>query len=146
MTDNELKKCKEFLDFYGVDYNANPIVLTDGGNSCIVTGDKWKEFIGFSVNSVAKAVAKKLNKKSVYKSDYELDNEYENKQITKYLQNKEPVNLYHNNETGIWQWSISVVINPEFWIDSFKYKKEAIDFCEKHKLKINKLIYYGDEK
>jgi len=59
----ELKRAKEFLDFFSVDYKGDVIYLTDGGNSCIMNmKTEWQEFLGASVNGVAEAVAKKLNK------------------------------------------------------------------------------------
>ena len=63
MTDKELKRAKEFLDYFSVDYKGDTIYLTDGGNSCIMNmKTQWQEFLGASVNGVAEAVAKKLNK------------------------------------------------------------------------------------
>lgn len=65
MTDKELKRCKKFLDFFGVKYDGDVIYLTDGGNSVILNPKtKWKEFLGYSINEVAEAVAKKLGKKT----------------------------------------------------------------------------------
>jgi hypothetical protein len=70
MTDEELKRCKEFLDYFDVDYNIDVIELTSGGNSCIMNPKtEWQEFLGCSINSVAEAVAKKLNKKTIYIED-----------------------------------------------------------------------------
>ena len=69
MTDEELVRCKAFLDYFRVEYDGDVIYTTDGGNSCIMnTKTEWKEFLGCSINSVAEAVAKKLNKKVKYKS------------------------------------------------------------------------------
>jgi hypothetical protein len=69
MTDEELMRCKQFLDYFDVNYNGDVIYLTDGGNSCIMNPKtEWKEFLGYSVNSVAEAVAKKLGKKTAYKN------------------------------------------------------------------------------
>lgn len=65
MTDKELIRAKEFLDYFSVDYKGDTIYLTDGGNSCIMNmKTQWQEFIGASVNGVAEAVAKKLDKKT----------------------------------------------------------------------------------
>ena len=65
MTDEELIRCKEFLDYFGVKYDGDVIYLTDGGNSCIMNpGTEWKDFLGASINGVASAVAKKINKKT----------------------------------------------------------------------------------
>ena len=63
MTDKELIRAKEFLDYFSVDYKGDTIYLTDGGNSCIMNmKTQWQEFLGASINGVAIAVAKKLNK------------------------------------------------------------------------------------
>ena len=64
MTDKELERCKQFLDYFGVKYDGDTINLSDGGNSCIMNPNtEWKEFLGHSINSVAEAVAEKLGKK-----------------------------------------------------------------------------------
>ena len=69
MTEDELIRCKKFLDYFDVEYDSDIIYLTDGGNSCIMNPNtEWKEFLGYSVNSVAEAVAKKLNKTIIRKS------------------------------------------------------------------------------
>ena len=84
MTDDELVRCKEFLDYFNVDYNGETIILTDGGNSCIMNPNtKWNDFLGVSINGVASAVALKLNKKMRYQSDLDYgspddnDNDFE---------------------------------------------------------------------
>jgi hypothetical protein len=61
-----LEKCKEFLDYFGVDYSKDTVFLTDGGNSCIMNPDSefYDLFGGHSINAVAEFVAKKLNKKT----------------------------------------------------------------------------------
>lgn len=65
ITDEELIRCKAFLDYFGVKYDGDVILLTDGGNSCIANPEtEWKEFLGASINGVASAVAKKINKKT----------------------------------------------------------------------------------
>lgn len=65
MTDKQLVRCKQFLDYFGVKYDGKFVKLTDGGNSVIMNPDtEWKEFLGHSVNCVAEAVAKKLGKKT----------------------------------------------------------------------------------
>ena len=65
MTDEELVRCKAFLDAMDVKHAGNVIYLTDGGNSCIMNPKtEWNEFLGCSVNSIAEAVAKKLGKKT----------------------------------------------------------------------------------
>lgn len=71
MTDEELIRCKEFLEYFDVDYSGDIIYLTDGGNSCIMNlNTQWKEFLGGSINSVAQAVAKKLGKKTEWLNEY----------------------------------------------------------------------------
>lgn len=63
MNEKELKRAKEFLRYFMVDPDLDTIYLTSGGNSCIMNPkSEWKEFLGYSVNSVAEAVARKLNK------------------------------------------------------------------------------------
>ena len=65
MTDKDLKRAKEFLDYFDVKYDGDVIYLTSGGNSCIMNPKtQWKEFLGASINGVAEAVAKKLGKKT----------------------------------------------------------------------------------
>jgi len=68
MTDEELIRYLEVLDYFNVDCDDEYIVLTDGNNSCIMNPNtQFKEFLGCSINSIAEAVAKKLNKKTVWK-------------------------------------------------------------------------------
>jgi hypothetical protein len=64
-----LQKCLELLDYFGVDYSGDTIVLTDGGNSCILNPKSQfiELFGGHSINAVAMYVAEKLNKKTTYK-------------------------------------------------------------------------------
>lgn len=63
MTDEELKECLEFLEYFGVATDGSYIALTSGGNSCIMNPNtQWKKFLGYSINSIARAVADKLNK------------------------------------------------------------------------------------
>ena len=65
MTEDELKRCMDFLDFFGVNYKGDVIYLTNGGNSVIMNPEtEWKEFLGYSVNSVSEAVAKELGKRT----------------------------------------------------------------------------------
>ena len=35
MTEKELNRCKDFLDYFGVKWDVDRIKLTSGGNSCI---------------------------------------------------------------------------------------------------------------
>ena len=63
MTEKELNRCKEFLDYFGVKWDVDRIKLTSGGNSCIANPNtEWKEFLGVSINSVSRAVAEELGK------------------------------------------------------------------------------------
>ena len=66
-----LQKCLEFLDYFSVDYKGDKIILTSGGNSCIMNPkSQFSElFGGNSINSVARYVAEKLNKKVEYEKD-----------------------------------------------------------------------------
>lgn len=57
-------------------------------------------------------------------------------QIKKYLADHVNVNIIHNDDIGEWLWSVEVVNSDEFWLDSFKTKEEAVEYCEKHELKI----------
>lgn len=67
MTEEELKHCKEFLEYFGVKEDDTTIYLNSGGNSCIMNPNtKWDKFLGCSINSVAIAVAKETNKKTIY--------------------------------------------------------------------------------
>lgn len=44
------------------------IYLTDGGNGIVLNPDtEWKEFLGYSVNSITEIVAKEMNKKIKYR-------------------------------------------------------------------------------
>ena len=84
-----LEECKKLLDYFGVDYSAEILKMTDGGNSCIMnkTSQFYELFGGLSINSVIKYVAEQLGKKCYYQSekygdpddDEELDEE-ENKE------------------------------------------------------------------
>lgn len=63
MSEEELNRCKDFLDYFSVKWDGDKIKLTSGGNSCIANPDtEWKEFLGCSVNGIAKLVAKELGK------------------------------------------------------------------------------------
>lgn len=67
MTKQELKRAKEFLDFFGVKYDGDVIYETSGGNSIILNPNtEWKEFLGMSINSVVRNVAHALGKKTEY--------------------------------------------------------------------------------
>ncbi|MNL78015.1 hypothetical protein D3C87_2043120 [compost metagenome] len=56
-------------------------------------------------------------------------------QVQKVLKDKPDVDIYYNNESGQWLWSVQVC-NDDFWLDSFDTCEEAVDFCQKHELKV----------
>jgi hypothetical protein len=67
MTEKELLRCKEFLKYFHIEQDDDTIYLNDGGNGCIMNPNtEWKDFLGYSINSVAIAVAKELGKKTKY--------------------------------------------------------------------------------
>jgi len=64
MTDEELVYAKKFLDYMGIDYESDTILLNSGGNGVIMNSKtQWQEYLGCSINQVAEAVARKLDKK-----------------------------------------------------------------------------------
>ena len=66
MTEEQyLEECKRFLEYFDVPIDEEYIILTDGGNSCIMNpNSEWSElFGGHSINGVARYVAEKLGKK-----------------------------------------------------------------------------------
>ena len=79
MTKEEyLVECKKLLDYFGVDYSEERVLLTDGGNSVIMNPNtEFKEFLGYSINSVARFVAEELGKESVWVNDFEFVDDYE---------------------------------------------------------------------
>jgi len=61
MTNKELERYKAFLDYFGVDYSGDKIMLNSGGNGIIMNPNtQWKDFLGASINGVAEAVAEEL--------------------------------------------------------------------------------------
>ena len=56
--------------------------------------------------------------------------------IAKALQDKEPVDIYRNNDTGERLYAISLVSIPGFWLNAFKTKEDALEFCSSHGLPI----------
>lgn len=67
MEAEKLQRCKDFLDYFSVAYDGEFIKLTSGGNSCIMNPNtKWKDFLGYSINSIARVVAEELNKPVKY--------------------------------------------------------------------------------
>ena len=59
------EKSKKFLDYFGVDYSGDTIMLNSGDNSIIMNSkSQWYEdFGGHSISGVAEYVAKKMGKK-----------------------------------------------------------------------------------
>lgn len=77
MTNEELVRCKEFLDYMDVDYSGDTILLNSGGNSVIMNPKtQWQEFLGVSINGVAQAVAKKLGKEIKWENESYSDSEF----------------------------------------------------------------------
>jgi len=66
MTAETIKNCKEFLNFFGVNYNNEVINLSSGGNMVFSSKNKpqWEEFNGCTINDVVEMLAKELNKKT----------------------------------------------------------------------------------
>jgi hypothetical protein len=62
------------------------------------------------------------------------------KSIEKFLFKCSPVSLIHNNENGDWVWAVSVNEDPEFWLDAFPTKEEAVKYCNKHTLPVTEYI------
>jgi hypothetical protein len=53
------------------------------------------------------------------------------------LKNCEAVSIYHNDETGEVQWSVTLCNDPEFWLTSFPTEEEARAYCKEHNLPIS---------
>ena len=52
-----------------------------------------------------------------------------------YMKNpKTQVYIYHNNDTGVWQYSVEVLDSGGFWLDSFESVEEARDYIATNKL------------
>lgn len=78
MPEETLNRFKEFLDYFHVDYSKEVITLTSGDTSVVMNPkSEWKDFLGYSIASVAEAVAAKLGKKIVWKDDFD-DEDYIN--------------------------------------------------------------------
>jgi hypothetical protein len=52
------------------------------------------------------------------------------------LAKKKDVGLCYNDEAGIRQWSVFSLLDEGYWIDSFKTKIAAENFCRKNNLSI----------
>jgi beta-galactosidase GanA len=60
--------------------------------------------------------------------------------IREYLENHVNVIIWHNNETaGFWYWSV-MVVETDFWLESFDNKDDAIKYCEEHELLIVDIV------
>ena len=60
--------------------------------------------------------------------------------VAEMIASKIPVKIRHNDETGKEWWSVCSNEDPEFWLDSFDEKQDAIDFCEKNGLPITEIV------
>ena len=73
-TDKEkyLKKCIEFLEYFGKDCSKDTLRMFNGDTSCIANPKSkfYKDFAGNSIYEVTEYVAEKLNKKIEW-VDYE---------------------------------------------------------------------------
>ena len=77
MPEETLNRFKEFLDYFHVDYSSDVITLDSGCNSVVMNPKtQWKDFLGYSIASVAEAVAAKLGKKIIWKDDFDNDDEF----------------------------------------------------------------------
>jgi hypothetical protein len=56
------------------------------------------------------------------------------------LKAKEPVVIHLNWDTGKKLYSVALVDPAEFWLASFKTKKEAVDYCKQCKLPVTNYI------
>ena len=65
--------------------------------------------------------------------------------VKEYIASKQPVDIHYNCETGDWLYSIVRIgdDDPGFWLDAFKTKREALEFCKSNKLPVN--AYYRDK-
>ena len=50
------------------------------------------------------------------------------------------VDIFYNDELGEYLWSVCDHYDFEYWIQSFKTEKEAIDFCEEKNYTIKSII------
>ena len=61
MTKQELKRCIDFIKYFGVRIDDRFIYVHDGHTSIICNPDtEWKDFLGHSILDVAESVAKEL--------------------------------------------------------------------------------------
>lgn len=59
-----------------------------------------------------------------------------NEQIRQYIYAHKPVFIDHNNDNGAWVFAVALCEMPDFWLDAFDTKREAIAFCRKNELPI----------
>lgn len=54
-----------------------------------------------------------------------------------YLKNpKTQVFIRHNDDAGVWYYSVEVVNSGGFWLDSFESEEEAQEYITKHHLQV----------
>ena len=58
------------------------------------------------------------------------------KEVKSFIKKKTPVVIDFNDENGDWVYAVSVndKVNDGFWLNAFRTKDQAIQFCKKHKL------------
>jgi hypothetical protein len=56
------------------------------------------------------------------------------KQWKRYIAEKAPVRIFHNDETGEWLYSVEVIGSDGFWLESYKTEKAAKQFIQRHQL------------
>jgi len=65
-----LERYKAFLDYMNVDYEADVLLKTSGGNSVVCNNEtEWQECLGRSINEVVEIVAKATGKKTKWEID-----------------------------------------------------------------------------
>lgn len=78
MTDTELIRAMEFLNYFNVKYDDKTIWVHSGDSSCIMNPNtEWKEFLGASIASIAEAVARKTNREFIRINDKYGDDDYD---------------------------------------------------------------------
>jgi len=65
-----LERYKAFLDYMNVDYEADVLLKTSGGNSVVCNMEtEWQECLGRSINEVTEIVAKATGKKTQWENE-----------------------------------------------------------------------------
>ena len=65
-----LERYKAFLDYMNVDYEADVLLKTSGGNSVVCNMEtEWQECLGKSINEVTEIVAKATGKKTQWENE-----------------------------------------------------------------------------